>query len=306
LRQGEELATHAALRQTPFRLARARARLRQVHGDLESALDLLDEAERLYIRGVAPEVRPVAALKARWWIMQGRVVEARDWVHQTGLSLDDHPEYMCEFEHITLARVLVAASDKESVRQARRFLERLLQAAEQGGRAGSVIEILVLQALAHHLHGDMRAGLAVLQRAVTLAETEGYVRIFVDEGAPMHALLRNAVKTGGAASYVQRLVSAFEIPVHPESASAGPVLTGLAALAEPLTARELEILRLVAEGLRNQEIADRLVISLATVKRHIANIYGKLGVDHRTEAVARLKSLTACTPELHPQGAPFG
>ena len=103
----------------------------------------------------------------------------------------------------------------------------------------------------------------------------------------MHALLRQGVKTSGAASYVQRLVSAFEVRVHPESASAEPVVTGLA---EPLTARELEILRLIADGLRNQEIADRLVISLATVKRHIANTYGKLGVDHRTEAVARLTS----------------
>ena len=95
------------------------------------------------------------------------------------------------------------------------------------------------------------------------------------------------MRTGGAAAYAQRLLSAFDTRVHPESASAGPVVTGLA---EPLTARELEILRLVAEGLRNQEIADRLVISLATVKRHIANTYGKLGVDHRTEAVARLTS----------------
>ena len=103
----------------------------------------------------------------------------------------------------------------------------------------------------------------------------------------MHALLRHAVRTAGAASYAQRLLSAFDVRVHPDSASAGLVVTGLA---EPLTARELEILRLVAEGLRNQEIADRLVISLATVKRHIANTYGKLGVDHRTEAVARLTS----------------
>ena len=101
----------------------------------------------------------------------------------------------------------------------------------------------------------------------------------------MHALLRHAVRTGDAASYAQRLLSAFDSRVHSESASDGPVVKGLA---EPLTARELEILRLVAEGLRNQEIADQLVISLSTVKRHIANAYGKLGVDHRTEAIARL------------------
>ena len=117
--------------------------------------------------------------------------------------------------------------------------------------------------------------------------------IFVDEGTPMHALLRHAASTGGFAVYGHRLLSAFDSQVHPESASAGPAVTGLgslASLAEPLTPRELEILRLVAEGLRNQEIADRLVISLATVKRHIANTYGKLGVTHRTAAVARLTS----------------
>jgi LuxR family maltose regulon positive regulatory protein len=216
------------------------------------------------------------------------VAEARDWVHQQGLSVDDRLEYMREFEHITLARMLVADSDRGSVLQAARFLDRLLPAAEQGGRTGSVIEILVLQALAHPMRGDLRAGLALLQRAVTLAETEGYVRIFVDEGAPMQALLRHAVRTGGPASYAQRLVSAFDSRVHPESAPAGQVATGLAALAEPLTARELQIMRLVAEGLRNQEIADHLVISLATVKRHIANSFGKLGVDNRTAAVARL------------------
>jgi LuxR family maltose regulon positive regulatory protein len=287
LRQGEELGKQAPLRQTAYRLARARARLRHMHHDLDGALVLLDEAERLYVGGVVPEVRPVAALRARWWVTQGRLAEARDWVRQTGLAVDDNLEYMREFEHITLARVLVADSDKTSVLEACRFLERLLQAAEQGGRTGSVIDVLVLLALAHQKRGDVRASIASLQRAVTLAETEGYVRIFLDEGAPMHALLRHAARTGDAASYTHRLLSAFGSPVHPESASAGPVVTGLA---EPLTARELEILRLVAAGLRNQEIADRLVISLATVKRHIANTYGKLGVDHRTEAVARLTS----------------
>ena len=287
LRRGEELGKHAALRQTPYRLARARARLRQVHGDLDGALDLLDEAERLYIRGVVPEVRPVAALKARWWVAQARVAEAGDWVRQQGLSVDDHLEYMREFEHVTLARVLLAGSDTSSALQARRFLERLLQAAEHGGRTGSVIEILVVQALAQQMRGDIPAGLVPLRRAVTLAGTEGYVRIFVDEGAPVHELLRHAVRDSVAAPYVQRLLAAFDNRAHAEAASAAPVVAGLA---EPLTARELEILRLIAAGMRNQEIADQLVISLATVKRHIANTYGKLGVDHRTEAVARLTS----------------
>ena len=194
MRRGEELSKHAALRQTPYRLARARARLRQIHGDLDGAPALLDEAERLYIRGAVPEVRPVAALKARCWLGQDRLAEARDWVSQNNLSVDDPLEYMREFEHITLARVLLAHSDTSSVLQARRFLERLLPAAEQGGRTGSVIEILVLRAIAHQMRGDMRAGLALLQRAMTLAGTEGYVRIFVDEGAPVRELLRHAVR----------------------------------------------------------------------------------------------------------------
>jgi LuxR family transcriptional regulator, maltose regulon positive regulatory protein len=111
------------------------------------------------------------------------------------------------------------------------------------------------------------------------------VRIFVDEGAPVRDLLRLAVAQGVAGGYARRVLSAFDRRAQPVSAPAG---FGVAGLAEPLTPREVEIMRLVAAGLRNQEIADQLVISLSTVKRHIANAYGKLGASHRTEAVARL------------------
>jgi LuxR family transcriptional regulator, maltose regulon positive regulatory protein len=118
-----------------------------------------------------------------------------------------------------------------------------------------------------------------------LAEREGYVHLFVDGGEPMRTLLRRAVAEGIAGSYARRLLSALDDRARLVSTPAG---SGVAGLAEPLTPRELEILRLIAAGMRNQEIADELVISLSTVKRHVANIYGKLGVDHRTEAVARL------------------
>jgi LuxR family maltose regulon positive regulatory protein len=165
------------------------------------------------------------------------------------------------------------------------LLEHLLEAAEQGGRTGSVIEIRVLQALAHGRRGDIPAGLVPLEQALTLAEPEGYVRLFVDEGKPMRNLLRRAMAGGIAGSSARRLLAALDTRAQPVAGPAGLAISGLA---EPLTAREREVLHLIAGGMRNQEIADQLVISLSTVKRHIANIYGKLGVDHRTQAVARL------------------
>jgi LuxR family maltose regulon positive regulatory protein len=284
LHQSEAPGLAADLRETPYRRCVARARLRQAQGDLDGALGLLDEAERLYVRSVVPDIRPLAALKARVWVVQNRVAEALDWADRQGLSVDDDLAYMREFEHLTLARALIARGAR-AVRDARRLLERLLEAAEQGGRTGAVIGILVLQALAHRALDDIPGGLVALDRALTLAEPEGYVRIFVDEGMAMRNLLRHAVAKGIGGAYVRRLLSASD--ERPQSI-ADPAGFTVAGLAEPLTPREVEILRLIAAGMRNQEIADQLVISLSTVKRHIANAYGKLGVDHRTEAVARL------------------
>jgi LuxR family maltose regulon positive regulatory protein len=215
----------------------------------------------------------------RVWLQQGRIDEALRWARERGLSAQDALAYPREFEHITLARVLIARSEDGD---ALRLLERLLADAEAHGRTGGAIEILVLQTVAHRAQGHMASALDPLKRALTLAQPEGYVRIFVDEGEPMQGLLRHAVAAGMSSAYVGRLLSAFDEPTQKALA---------AGLAEPLTARELEVMRLVAVGMRNQEIADQLVISLPTVKRHIANAYGKLGVGHRTEAVARANGL---------------
>ena len=131
-------------------------------GDLDGALDLLDEAERVYVRTPVPEVRPIAAMKARVWVKQGRLTEALDWARERGLSVDDDLSYLREFEHITLARVLIAQYKRDriddSIHEAMGLLERLLEAAEEGGRTGSVIEILVLQALAHEAQGNTSSG----------------------------------------------------------------------------------------------------------------------------------------------------
>jgi LuxR family maltose regulon positive regulatory protein len=292
LQHGEDLGKATTDPRLRYRRLLAWARLRQTRGDLEGALTALDEAEQLFVRGAVPVVRPIEAWKVRLWLAQGRPAEALEWTRARGLSVHDDPDYAREYEHITLARVLLARDAREHEHRCDeemgRLLGRLLEAAEGGGRTGSVIEILILQALAHALYGDVAGALAPLARALTLGEPEGYVRIFADEGPPMRDLLRHAVTAGIGGAYARRLLTAFERPADPVTASSRARVDGLA---EPLTAREIEILRLIAAGMQNQEIADHLVISLATVKRHIANVYGKLGAGHRTAAVARATEL---------------
>ena len=292
LLRGEALGEQASLPGFEYLWCAVRARIKAAQGDLDGALDLLHKAERLYYRSAIPDVRPIAALKTRVWVAQGRVAEALGWARERGLSVDDDLSYLREYEHVTLARVLIAryTSDRveRAIDEAMGLLERLLQAAEAGERTGSVIEILALQALAHRAQANIPDALDPLERALTLAEPEGYVHIFVDEGEPMRDLLRQAAAGGIAGAYTRRLLSACNEPVQPAST---PAQRAAGELVEPLTTREVEILRLIAAGMRNQEIADQLFISLHTVKRHIANTYGKLGVSHRTEAVAKATEL---------------
>jgi len=293
LESGKELAEHAGLPQNRYRWRVAMARLRQIDGDLDGALELLDEAERVYTSDFSPQVRPIPALRARLWVAQGRVGEALGWVRERGLSVDDELSYLREFEHVTVARALLATSTPTptsttqdagaAVRGAARLLERLLRAAEDGGRAGSVIEILVLQTLTRQAAGDIPAALASLRRALTLAEPEGYVRIFVDEGLSMASLLRAVAREGAAPSYVRRLLAAFDGP-----SGSGPARP---ALPDPLSTRELEVLRLLGTELDGPAIARELVVSLNTVRTHTKNIYAKLGVNSRRTAVRRAEEL---------------
>jgi LuxR family transcriptional regulator, maltose regulon positive regulatory protein len=230
-----------------------------------------------------PNVRPVPALKARVWIAQGRLGEALGWAHEQGLSADDDLSYLREFEHITLARMLLARSRGEPVHQVTRLLERLLLAAEEGGRTGHVIEILVLQALALQAPGPIPAALTCLERALRLAEPEGYVRVFVDEGPPIGSLLRAAEKRGTTRDYVHRLLAAVS-----QTRQDSP---GRQALIDPLSERELDVLRLLGTELDGPAIARELMVSLNTVRTHTKNIYTKLGVTNRRAAVRRAAEL---------------
>jgi LuxR family maltose regulon positive regulatory protein len=293
LLRSKEQGEHTGFPQNRYRWRIAMARIREARGDLDGALDLLDEAERLYMSDFPPNVRPIAALKTRVWVAQGRLAEALDWARERGLSAHDDLSYLREFEHITLARVLLARykSDREEryIHEAMGLLERLLKAAEAGGRMGSVIEILVLQALAHEAQGDSPSALVPLERALTLAEPEGYVRVFVDEGRPMAQLLSEAAARGIMPDYTAKLLAVLESEEHKSEEGSHRFPTE--SVVGPLSQRELEVLRLIAQGLSNREISQRLFLALITVKGHNRNIFRKLQVRRRTEAIARAREL---------------
>ena len=271
----------------PFRRRVALARVRLAEHQPADAVRLLDEAERVYLADFAPNVRPIASLRARVRVAQGELGDAIRWAREYGLSPDDDLSYVQEFDHITFARVLLARYEAERnevfLQDATRLLERLLAAAEEGGRTGRVIEILTLLALAYQ--ADKSAALAALQRAATLAEPEGYIRVFVDHGPSMTSLLRSLAKEQGAPSYVERLLAAASTTgTGTGSAEAQP-------LVDPLSARELDVLRLLGTDLSGPEIARELVVSLNTVRTHTQRIYLKLGVTNRRAALRRAEDL---------------
>jgi LuxR family maltose regulon positive regulatory protein len=293
LRKSGDLGEQALI-DWPYRWRLAQARLKEAEGDLETALDLLDEARRLYVRNTVPDFYPIDALKARVYLRQGRLSEALAWARERGLSVDDNLSYLGEFEHITLARVLIAQYKNDplagSIHEAIDLLEHLLQAAEAGRRMGSVIEILVVQALALQAQGNVSQALASMERALALAEPEGYVCIFVDEGEPMRLLIEKQSRGQDKTflGYVDKLLAAFARP----TAIPQPKINNLQSIIiEPLSERELEVLRLLGTELSGPEIARELIVSLNTLRTHTKNIFNKLGVNNRRAAVRRAEEL---------------
>jgi LuxR family transcriptional regulator, maltose regulon positive regulatory protein len=268
--------------------------IRQAMGEADAALEAMDEACRIYPTVEATSLfNPAPAERARLLLAQGRVDEAARWTHERRLSDDDEVSYPRERDHLVLARVLLARAEPA---RALGLLERLDALAEFQGRAGSVLEIRALRALALQAAGDHQGALTAVAEALSLAQPERYVRVFADEGPPMAALLKSligarrsgraAAAPGAAREHLNRVVQAF--------APAGPQGTTAAAgsgLIEPLTARELEVLSLIAAGRRNREIATELVVTVETVKKHTSHIFDKLGAANRTQAVTRAREL---------------
>lgn len=263
----------------------SQARFKAAQGDLDAALALLDEAELLAIRNPLPNVRPIPAQRARIYLAQGRLASAQNWVLERELTVDDDLNYLYEFEHLTVARVLIVQfrqdRESETLDDLMQMLERLHDAAKKGRRTASLIEILVLQALTFEAQDDFEAAIIPLEQALTLAEPEGYARIFISEGPPMVRLLDQALSQEISPNYVRRLKAKF--PLEEVEHALG--------LIDPLSQRELEVLQLIAGGLTNQEIADQLYLALNTVKVHTRNIYGKLDTHHRAEAIAKARRL---------------
>lgn len=273
-----ELGEHAGLPQYAYRWRVAMARLRQAHGDLDGALELLSEAEAVYNTDFSPAIEPIAAMKARVQLSQGDVASARRWVASRKLAAGDDLNYVREYEHITLARTLLAESSDDTVA----FVTRLLAAAEAGNRERRVVELLALLALALEANGDRHAAVLALEQALVRAVPDAYVRVFIDAGAALISLLRSVSLSDDAKRHAQRVISG----ANPTNA---PPRRG--GLVDELSARELDVLRLLRSELGGPEIARELHVSLNTVRTHTKNIYTKLGATNRREAIRRAAEL---------------
>jgi LuxR family maltose regulon positive regulatory protein len=259
----------------------------QAQGDIAGALEVVQKAKELAQRyGLTQMVTQLGPFEMRLRLAQGDVEAASRWADESGLRADDAFDYTQRNIYTTLARVLVAQGQHD---EALGLLARLQEADRTGGRINHLIRLLAIQALIHKAQGEIEQALSVLEEALSLAEPEGYVWTFLREGEPMRTLLMEAKKRTASCDYVTKLLDAFQ--AKERFLSPAPPPPRSAALIEPLSEREIEVLCLIADGLSNKGIADRLVIATSTVKSHVNHILGKLYVRNRTQAVRRAQEL---------------
>ena len=252
-------------------------RIRKAQGDMDGALAALDQADLVAEKMGLSQVKVwISAQRAQIWLARGEMEAAFDWASHFSGEMQDaiYPTVP-----IGLAKIWLSQREPE---KALTLLDHALQSAQAVGRLGNAIHILVVQAIVYHAQGQPEQAFIKLENAMELAEPEGYVRVFVDEGVPMARLLRRMLTRSSASEYVHKLLDALGEPAHVDI----PLATNLIG---PLSQRELEVLRLIVDGATNKEIADELVLTVNTVKRHISNIFGKLHVSNRVQAVAQAR-----------------
>lgn len=301
LAKSELFGEQVALPDWHHRFYLMQAQMKTAERDYEAAHVLLNESEQMFYHIPVPKVAPIAARRARIWLKQGHLTDARQWAESRQLSVTDEISYLQEYEYVTLARLWLAEYENgrllETIEAALQLLAQLQNAAEAGKRTGSLIELFVLQALAYQLQEDLPRAWPPLKQALTLAESEKYGRVFLDEGLPMVTLLSKLNEQTDNNPRINTFIAELLANLNSQQASSKVDITQKLdppkpeSLLEPLSQRELEVLQLIAQGMSNREISEQLVVALSTVKGHNMKIFGKLQVQRRTEAVARAREL---------------
>ena len=283
LEAARQLGDRASLLENRHRWYTANAALLRAGGDLDGAIAMLDQAEPLFLPGYFPDVRPIAARRARIWIAQGRLDDARAWARERGIAPTEAPTFLAEYDLLTLARLLIAEGHTSETLD---LLDRILDAAQAADRNGTLIEARMLRALAHHANGAAEPAATDLSAALAGGVPAGYCRLFLDEGQPMVALLGQAARAAApeARKHAEHLRAASHRPPAPAPAGGGAD--------DELSERERDVLRLLATELSGPEIAGHLYISLNTLRTHTKHIFQKLDVNTRRAAVRRATELS--------------
>jgi LuxR family maltose regulon positive regulatory protein len=268
------------------------AYISQASGNDEQAHASIQEAILLY-ESISPWANKLAAAhQAKMDLERGDIDAGERWAQANDLVTDGDFEFHREIEYLVLARVLIAQKRFE---EAHSLVERIYRIAQEIGKRQTELEGLILLALVISVQGETDQALVYLEKALSIGEPEGFIRVFVDEGPPLARLLYEALTRGLAPDYVRRLLAAF--PAEERKRTEPPKSQASESeLIEPLSERERDVLQLIAEGLTNREIGERLFLSLNTVKAHTRNIYGKLDTHNRTQAVARARALGVLPP----------
>ena len=292
LRRAGDLGDDAGLPQQPYRWRVAMAALRELEGEHEAAVALMDEAQRVFNSDFLPDVRPVPAVRARLHLRQGDLVAARRWAAQAGVHVEDELTYLREYEHLTFARLLLAehavTGDPGTLEQSESLLRRLRDSAAASGRTATTLETCILMASTADSAGHVEQALSRLSEATAVAQPVGWVRPFLDAGPRVRDLL---TRLPDAVTLAEAVAAASGNARSADSREPGKASGGGEALVVPLSARELDVLRLLGSDLDGPAIARHLNVSLPTVRTHTQRIYMKLGVNNRRAAVRRAHQL---------------